>query len=97
MAELLDHRVNVGEGTIRGLFFSLLHLDVTHLDLNLLTSLLSQLLHVAFNKLNLRIKICVACICILELFFKFQVSDLKLMNLPLVLLFTLFKAQIRLS
>lgn len=94
MAELLNHRVNVREGALRRLLLSLLHLDVTHLDLNLLTSILRQLLHVPLHKFNLRVQVRVARVSILELFLEFEISHLELMDLPLVLLFAFFEAHV---
>ena len=97
MAELLDHGVNVCKGAFRGFFFALFHLYVAHLDLDLLTRLLGQLLHVALNELDLSIEVSIARMRILELFFELQVSDLELMDLPLEFLLALFQGQIRLG
>ena len=97
MAELLDHGVNVRKGAFCSLFFALFHLHVAHLYLDLLTCLLSQLLHVAFNELDLSIEVSVACMSILELFFELQVSDLELMDLPLEFLLALFQVQVGLG
>ena len=97
MAELLDHGVNVRKGAFGGFFFALFHLYVAHLDLDLLTRLLGQLLHVALNELDLSIEVSIARMRILELFFELQVSDLELMDLPLEFLLALFQGQIRLG
>ena len=89
--------MNVRKGAFCRFFFALFLLHVTHLDLDLLTSLFSQLLHVAFNELDLSIEVSVARMGILELFFELQVSDLELVDLSLELLFALFEGQVGLS
>ena len=97
MPELLDHGVNVRKGAFRGLFFALFHLHVAHLDLDLLTRLLGQLLHVALNELDLGIEVSIARMSIFELFFELQVSDLELVDLPLEFLLALFQVQVGLG
>lgn len=92
--KLLNHRVDVREGTLGRLVtpFTLLH--VAHLDLHLFTRLLRQLLHVALHELNLGVQVSVSNTGVFKFLFQLQVPDLKLMNLPLVLLFALFKCDV---
>ena len=97
MPELLDHGVNVRKGAVCRLFFPLFHLNVAHLDLDLFTRLLRQLLHVAFDEFDLGIEVSIARMSIFELFFELQVSDLELVHLPLVLFLTFFESQVGLS
>ena len=89
--------MNVRKGAFCGLFFALFHLHVAHLDLDLLTRLLGQLLHVALNELDLGIEVSIARMSIFKLFFELQVSDLELVDLPLEFLLALFQVQVGLG
>ena len=76
LAELADHRLDVGKGTVCRIGPPLVLLNCAHLDPNLFPSLLGELLHVPLDELHLGIQVRVSLLRIFKLLFKLEVLHL---------------------
>ena len=76
MSELRDHRLDVSECAVCGINSCLVFLGCFDLDLNLLSSFLGKLLHVALDKVNLGVEISVTDVSVLHFLLQLEVSQL---------------------
>lgn len=94
VAELADHRLDVGEGPISCIHSTLVLLYCFHLNLHLVARLASKFLHVTAYELYLGVQVLIPLLSVLGPFLKLQVSNFKLVHDTLVLLLALLEESI---